>query len=154
MKRKKLVIISHTEHYKDKNGIVKGWGATINEVNYLSDFWEEVVHIGCLHKSEPPKSALPYTKKNIRFVAIPPYGGKTILSKILIITKIPKIIKTISKETKNATEVQLRVPTGMAVFLLPFFLYSCLENLHFGLNMQEIGIKKIRHWVMQYNVGG
>ena len=43
MRRKKLLIISHTQHYKDKNNQVVGWGATINEVNFLADYWEEVV---------------------------------------------------------------------------------------------------------------
>jgi hypothetical protein len=61
MKKKKLVIISHTEHYLDKNKSVMGWGSTINEINYLSDYWQEIIHIGCLYSSKPPKSAMPYT---------------------------------------------------------------------------------------------
>src|SRR5690606_28773090 len=113
MKRKKLVIISHTEHYKDQNGIVKGWGATINEVNYLSDFWEEVVHIACLYQTEIPESALSYTNSNIKFVAIPPFGGKSVFDKIGILFKIPKIINQVIKNQKGATEVQLRLPTSI-----------------------------------------
>ena len=44
---KKLVVISHTEHQTDVNGRVMGWGPTINEINYLAQFWEEGVHVGC-----------------------------------------------------------------------------------------------------------
>lgn len=123
MKRKKLVIISHTEHYKDQNGIVKGWGATINEVNYLSDFWEEVVHIACLYQTEIPESALSYTNSNIKFVAIPPFGGKSVFDKIGILFKIPKIINQVIKNQKGATEVQLRLPTSIGLFLLPLFAF-------------------------------
>ncbi|MDY0089775.1 MAG: glycosyltransferase family 4 protein [Flavobacteriaceae bacterium] len=123
MKRKKLLIISHTEHYESSNGIIVGWGATINEVNFLADFWEEVVHIGCLYDSEAPKSALPYTKNNIRFVPISPYGGKTVLDKLGILFKIPKIIQQVIKHQKGATEVQLRLPTSMGLFLLPLFSF-------------------------------
>ncbi|HTO35040.1 MAG TPA: hypothetical protein VLZ72_02295, partial [Flavobacterium sp.] len=123
MKRKKLLIISHTEHYENSSGIIVGWGATINEVNFLADFWEEVVHIGCLYDSEAPKSALPYTKNNIRFVPIPPYGGKTVLDKLGILFKIPKIIQQVIKHQKGATEVQLRLPTSMGLFLLPLFSF-------------------------------
>lgn len=122
MKRKKLVIISHTEHHID-NGVITGWGATINEINYLADYWEEVVHVACLHKTKTPPSSLPYTKNNIKFVPIPPYGGKRLKDKILIFTKIPSIIKQVLKSINGATEVQLRLPTSMGLFLLPLFSF-------------------------------
>jgi glycosyltransferase involved in cell wall biosynthesis len=122
MKRKKLVIISHTEHFYSKGEIV-GWGATINEVNFIADYWDEVVHVACLHKKDVPKSSLPYSKKNIFFQSIPPYGGKKILDKILILFKIPIIIITVLKSIKGASEVQLRLPTSMGLFLLPMFSF-------------------------------
>ncbi|RZK04381.1 MAG: capsular biosynthesis protein, partial [Flavobacterium sp.] len=123
MKRKKLLIISHTEHYRSQNNEIVGWGPTINEVNYLADFWEEVVHIGCMKEGVAPKSALPYSSKNIKYVPIPPYGGKTLLSKALIFTKIPKIISQVVQNLDGATEVQLRLPTSMGLFLLPLFSF-------------------------------
>ncbi|MDD3003999.1 glycosyltransferase [Flavobacterium sp.] len=123
MKRKKLLIISHTEHYTDEKGIVKGWGATVNEINYLADFWEEVVHIGCLYPTTVPPSALPYIQSNIRFVPIPPYGGKTIMDKLLILVKIPKIMMQVMRNVGGASEVQLRLPTSMGLFLLPLFSF-------------------------------
>lgn len=121
MKRKKLVIISHTNHYKEHDGTIKGWGATVNEVNYLANHWEQLVHIGCLHSKRPPKSSLAYNSQNIRFVPIPPYGGVGLLDKLMIITKIPFVFRQVLREIKDASEVQLRIPTSMAVFLLPFF---------------------------------
>ncbi|MDR6967004.1 glycosyltransferase involved in cell wall biosynthesis [Flavobacterium arsenatis] len=123
MKRKKLLIISHTEHYRNQDQEIVGWGPTINEVNYLADFWEEVVHIGCMKEGVAPKSALPYSSKNINYVPIPPYGGKTLLSKVLIFTKIPKIISQVVRNLDGATEVQLRLPTSMGLFLLPLFSF-------------------------------
>lgn len=123
MKRKKLVIISHTEHYKNASGTIVGWGATVNEVNFLADFWDEICHVGCLYNGIAPKSALPYTKNNIHFAAIPPYGGKSFLDKFKILTKIPKIIAVVYKNIKNASEIQLRLPTSMGLFLLPVFSF-------------------------------
>lgn len=122
MQRKKLVIISHTEHHLD-NGVIKGWGSTINEINFLSDYWEEVIHVACLHKTKTPPSSLPYTKNNITFVPIPPFGGKRFSDKILIFTKIPTIIRQVLKAIDGATEVQLRLPTSMGLFLLPLFSF-------------------------------
>lgn len=123
MKRKKLVIISHTEHYKNTENQIVGWGSTINEINFLADYWEEVVHVGCFYNDKAPSSALPYSKNNIRFKAIPPYGGKTLFDKIKIFTKIPKIVAVVYKNLKDATEVQLRLPTSMGLFLLPLFSF-------------------------------
>ncbi|RAR46614.1 glycosyltransferase [Flavobacterium lacus] len=122
MKFKKLVIISHTRHYFS-NGKIVGWGATVNEVNFIADYWDEVVHIACFYKSPAANSSLPYLKENIKYVPIPAYGGKKIIDKLLIFVKIPIIIFTILKNLPNATEVQLRVPTSMGLFLLPLFSY-------------------------------
>lgn len=121
MKKKKLVIISHTQHYKNDDGVFLGWGSTVSEVNFLADYWEEVFHVACLHNSKPNLSSLPYTKNNITFVPIPPYGGKKIIDKILIITKIPTIIIQVLRTIRGASEVQLRLPTSMGIFLLPIF---------------------------------
>ncbi|CAM3987053.1 MULTISPECIES: glycosyltransferase [Flavobacterium] len=123
MKNKKLVIISHTEHYIDEgeDEKVKGWGATINEINFLADYWEEIVHVACLYTIPAPKSALPYNKTNIRFVPIPPFGGRNIKDKLLIFFKVPIILSRVYKSIRKATEVQLRLPTSIGLFLLPFF---------------------------------
>ena len=157
MKRKKLVIISHTEHYKNHEQKIVGWGSTVNELNFLADYWEEIVHIGCLYKTEAPKSALPYSQKNIQFVALPPYGGKSILSKIGILFKIPVIIYTVLKNIKNATEVQLRLPTSMGLFLLPLFSFFLPRKYTFWVkyagNWQQenppISYKIQRSWLFK-----
>lgn len=130
MKRKKLLIISHTEHYKSNDHIV-GWGATVNEINYLADYWEEVIHVACLYSDQPPKSSLPYTKNNIKFVPISPYGGKGIIKKMGILFKMPKIIYTVHSQLKGASEVQLRTPTAMGLFLLPLFTWFWKRNYLF-----------------------
>lgn len=128
--RKKLVIISHTEHYIE-HGVVKGWGPTINEINYLADFWEEVVHVACLLHQPPPASSLGYTRENIRFVAIPAYGGKSLWKKLGILIKMPRIIWIVKKQLQGATEVQLRTPTAMGLFLLPLFTWIWKRNYQF-----------------------
>lgn len=119
---KKLVIISHTEHYINKENKLLGWGPTIEEINYLSNFWNEVVHVGCLYKNmSPPNSARSYSNNNIAFIPIPPFGGKTIWNKIAIFGLIPKVIKNVECALKEATHVQLRVPMGIGLFLIPYF---------------------------------
>ncbi len=116
----KLVIISHTEHYKLPDGTVIGWGPTITEINHLIDVFDEIIHIAMLQKGEAPLSGLPYTSSKIKFVPLPALGGKTIASKLKMLLNAPKVISIVKKELKKADVFQLRTPTGIGVFLIPY----------------------------------
>ncbi|WP_348810507.1 glycosyltransferase [Flavobacterium maritimum] len=159
MKRKKLVIISHTEHYADADGIVKGWGSTVNEINFLADSWETIYHVGCLYSADAPASSLAYTKDNIHFVPIPPYGGKRLWDKFLILVKLPKIIFQVVRTVRGASEVQLRLPTSMGLFLLPLFSFFIPRTFTFWLKYAgnwaqvdpPIGYA-IQRWWLQKNI--
>lgn len=119
----KLLIISHTRHYKNENGTIVGWGPTINELNNIIDEFDEIVHVAMLYSEVPPKSSLPYNSSKIKFVALPPLGGKTIFSKLKMIFLAPKIIHIVSREIKSSDVFQLRAPTGIGVFLIPYLTW-------------------------------
>jgi glycosyltransferase involved in cell wall biosynthesis len=118
---KKLVIISHTEHYYDSKNQIIGLESTVNEINFLADYWQEIVHVACLHDSKPSKNSIHYSKSNIKFVPISPFGGKKSIDKLKIFFKIPSIIRQVLKSINGASEVQLRLPTSIGLFLLPLF---------------------------------
>jgi glycosyltransferase involved in cell wall biosynthesis len=128
---KKLVIISHTPHYRSAAGKVVGWGPTINELNYLAPYFDKLVHVAPLHPEPAPPSSGVYTQPNIEFVAIPPSGGDSLLSKLNVLLKIPVIIQTASKQLRDADYVQLRVPTGIANFLLPYISWFIKRSFVF-----------------------
>lgn len=115
-----LVIISHTKHYKNEQDVLVGWGPTINEINYLANHFTTITHVGMFYDEKAPQSALPYTNDSIQFVSLPKLGGKTITSKLAYLFATPKIISVVLKELQNADAFQLRTPTGIAVFLIPF----------------------------------
>lgn len=117
---KKLVIISHTDH-QIFDGRPLGWAPTINEINYLAQYFEEIVHVACLEEGAPRGSSVGYTSSNIKFVPIPTFGGPKFVDKIGILVKAPRILKTVRTSIKGATHVQLRLPMGIGLFLLPFF---------------------------------
>ena len=119
----KLVVISHTEHYYNSNGDIVGWGSTITELNHLLEDFDEITHIAMLHAKSSPKSSIPYTSSKIKFVPIPVLGGKSLFSKLKLILSAPKIMKIVSKEIKKADIFQLRTPTGIGVFLIPFLTF-------------------------------
>lgn len=117
----KLVIISHTEHFLDSNGSVVGWGPTVREINALAPRFTQIVHIAVLHNTNAPNSSLGYSAGNIRFIPLRPTGGKTLLAKLEIFWYLFSLLKVVRKELTGAEFVQIRVPTGIGVFLLPYF---------------------------------
>lgn len=119
----KLVIISHTEHYKQADGTIVGWGPTITELNYLAPDFEEIYHIAFLHQGTPPPSSLPYKSQNVKFIPLKPVGGKGIASKLKILWNIPNILSTVRKTLKQVDVFQLRTPTGIGVFLIPYLTF-------------------------------
>ena len=123
MAGKKLVVISHTAHQYLPDGTLVGWGPTIAELNYLSQFWDEVVHVACLETYLENSSLQSYTSKNIHFTPIPSFGGKTWLQKLSVFYQAPLIIWQIIKSLKGASHVQIRVPMGIGVYILPLFLF-------------------------------
>ncbi|CAM3435971.1 glycosyltransferase [Aequorivita lipolytica] len=116
----KLAIISHTEHYKQSDGTIVGWGPTISEINHLAKDFEEIYHVAFLHSGTPPLSSLPYTSSKIKFVPLKPVGGKGVGQKLEIILNIPTILNTVQKTINKVDVFQLRTPTGIGVFLIPY----------------------------------
>lgn len=116
----KLAIISHTEHYLQPDGTIVGWGPTISELNHLAEDFEEIYHVAVLHAGTPPPSSLPYTKANIHFVPLKPVGGKGVVNKLSILGSIPRTIKTVRQTLDKVDVFQLRTPTGIGVFLIPY----------------------------------
>lgn len=119
---KKLVVISHTLHAQNKDKQIVGWGPTIAEINYLSNHWEEVVHVACFTEESSDASMLPYANGNIRFCPIPTFGGIRFVEKLSVFTQAFSIIRVILKEVKGASHVQIRVPMGIGVYVLPLFI--------------------------------
>ena len=119
----KLAIISHTEHYKKSDGTIVGWSPTVNEINHLLDVFDEIYHVAMLHKGEAPPSALAYVNDRVKFVPLKPSGGRSLLSKFNSVLRAPSTIKTVSKTLKQVDCFQLRTPTGIGVYLIPYLTY-------------------------------
>lgn len=115
----KLLIISHTEHYKDVNGKIVGWGPTLTEINHLASIFEVIYHIGTFRDEDAPLSALPYTSSNIHFIGMPFTGGVHWYQKLDILWNAPVTLYKVFKTLKKSDVFQLRCPTGIGVYLIP-----------------------------------
>lgn len=123
MKKKKLVIISHTAHQITSNNAIVGWGPTVAEINYISSFWDEVVHVACIEEYSENPSLVSYQNRNITFKPIPSFGGNSVIEKLSVFYLAPIIVYRILISLKRATHVQVRVPMGIGVYVLPLFLF-------------------------------
>ncbi|MFL0352426.1 glycosyltransferase [Xanthomarina sp. GH4-25] len=123
----KLAIISHTEHYKAPDGTIVGWGPTITEINHLLEIFETIYHVAMLHDTEAPPSALPYLSDKVVFVPLPALGGQSIISKIELVWKAPKVLRIINRTLKQVDWFQFRAPTGMGVYVIPFLSF-CVKT--------------------------
>ena len=151
----KLLVISHTEHYKNSAGEVVGWGPTVREINFLASHFEKIYHCAPLHLDTPPLSSLPYEKDNISFVPLMPAGGSTLIEKLNVLFYAPGNISIIRKTLKKIDVFQFRAPTGMGVYLIPYlnffvkkpgwFKYAgnwIMENPPFSYAFQRYLLKK------------
>lgn len=110
----KLLIISHTEHYRKGSGVA-GWGPTIREINALATLFDEVVHVATLQEGPAPESALPYDGENIRFSPVPASGGSRLVDKLGIIFQYPRYLWTILKELRGVDVVHIRCPANISL---------------------------------------
>ena len=113
----KLLIISHTAHYKKDESYV-GWGSTIREINHLARLFDKVVHLAPLHKKDAPGSSLPYTANNFRYAPVTPAGGNSLREKLTILRSIPGWLSSMKREMGGADILHIRCPAGISLLAL------------------------------------
>ena len=124
----KLAIISHTEHYTQADGTIVGWGPTISEINHLSKMFDDIYHIAFLHDGAPPPSSLPYTSSQVKFIPLPPSGGRNLKGKLSVFAKMPTTLSIIHKALKEVDAFQFRAPVGMGIYVIPYLTLFCKKK--------------------------
>jgi glycosyltransferase involved in cell wall biosynthesis len=119
----KLVIISHTEHFKKNDETIVGWGATIREIDHLTKIFDEVYHVAPLHNAAPASGSLAYESSHVRFIPIKLSGGNSLIAKLNVLTTGLHNIRIISQTLKQCDVFQFRAPTGMGIYVIPFLIF-------------------------------
>ena len=117
-----ICIISHTEHYKDNNGNIVGWGPTVREISHLSAIADQIIHLAPLYTKKAPSASLSYTDKRVQFIPLKPSGGKG-LKKLSVLFTAFHNLNLIHQYTKKADHIQFRSPTGMGIYVLPYLRF-------------------------------
>ncbi len=115
-----LAIISHTAHYKTADGDIVGWGPTVAEINHLIPAFEKIYHCAFLHEEAPPKSSLAYTSPKIKFIPLPPSGGKGVRQKLSVLSNMPKTLQVVNGILEKSDVFQFRAPTGIGLYMIPY----------------------------------
>jgi glycosyltransferase involved in cell wall biosynthesis len=115
----KLVVISHTAHGYKSDGSVVGWGPTVREIDLLSVHFDQVWHLAYMIKEAPP-TFTPYRNGKVIFIPLKVAGGKRFHDKLHVISLMVSNLKIIRNVLKQADAVQVRLPTGIGVYLLPW----------------------------------
>jgi glycosyltransferase involved in cell wall biosynthesis len=110
----RIVVISHTPHYRSGNRLV-GWGATVRELDRLAGLFDELVHVAPVHEGPAPASELAYEAPNLRVVAVPPAGGETLMAKIGILRVMPRWVAAIWRELDRSDVVHVRCPSNIGL---------------------------------------
>lgn len=117
-----LAVISHTQHYIDANGQLVGWGATVRELDHLTEIFDKVIHVACLHEGPAPAGMLPYESPRVEFVPLKPSGGENLAGKLDVLAKMPYNMRVIKEMLRRCDVFQFRAPTGMGVYMIPYLL--------------------------------
>lgn len=120
----RLLVISHTPHYKLKDGAIVGFGPTIRELDYLAKAFGKLEHLAPLYNEIAPRSALPYKNPHVLFTPLTPSGGKKFKDKFGIILNYPFYFFSIRKAVARADMVQLRLPCNIGIVALFYFLLN------------------------------
>lgn len=113
----RLLIVSHTPHYK-QNDCVVGWGPTIRELDYLAELFDEVVHVAPLYAEPAPASTQPYASTRIRLRPVKPSGGISLVDKLDILRLYPGYAGTIKQEMDSADAIHVRCPANITLLAL------------------------------------
>lgn len=113
----RLVIISHTTHYKKGDQVV-GWGPTVREIDALAQLFDEVIHVAPMHDGNPPISALPYESNRVFFRPVSPAGGQGMLAKMGILFQIPAYLSAIQTEFQKADVIHVRCPANISLIAI------------------------------------
>lgn len=121
----KLLVISDTGMYQEGNSFY-AFGPVVKELEELSCF-ERITWVGFEKSNEKKNSSfVKICNKRINLKLLPPSGGKSILSKLLILFAYPIYFIRILKEVYSSKHVHVRAPSNPAVIamLLSYFFPS------------------------------
>lgn len=113
----KLLIVSHTPHYRQTETLV-GWGATVREIDHLATLFDQIIHIAPVHLVPPPPSAIAYQSARVRVRPVLPAGGNRLIDKFGILTRLPGYLRVILDELKRVDMVHVRCPANISLFAL------------------------------------
>jgi len=111
----RLLVISHTPHYRHASGGVVAWAPTVRELDELATRFETVRHVAVLHDEPAPANCVAYAAKNVELVPVPPSGGNGWRAKLGVFGASRAYVRSILRELAVADFVHVRAPANVSL---------------------------------------
>ncbi|QTE23057.1 glycosyltransferase [Polaribacter cellanae] len=155
-KNKKLLVISDTGILRNEKGF-RAFGPVVKELNHLLEIFDEITWIGFEKISQKNNgSYIAISNNKIKPILLKEVGGKSLKSKINILTSYPLMFNIILKEVKKHTFIHTRAPSNpalIAMFISLFYLKkkfwhkyagSWIDNAPLFYKFQREVLKKMK----------
>lgn len=164
MRHKRIVVVSDTPLYKDKDCFF-GFGPVVRELEFIDDLFEEIIWIGFNREDKKGDlSMLQIQSPRIKVVLLNRVGGKGMASMFRIVVNYPIMFFTILKYVINSKIIHTRAPSHPAMIgvILSFFFRSKIwwhkyagnwaqENPPLSYGVQRWLFKKAKHTKVTVN---
>lgn len=114
----RLLVVSHTPHYRDAEGRIAGWGATVRELDHLASRFERLVHLAPLHAGPPPASSRIYEAPNVQVVPLRPAGGPRLVDKLAILARFPGSLLALGRHVRRVDAIHVRCPANLSLLAI------------------------------------
>lgn len=158
--QRRLVMISDTPHNRD-DGVIVGWEPTVREVDELSRFFAEVVHVAPLDEGPAPRISRAYGSPRVRLRGLAPAGGETLRDKVQVLARYPQWAKIILEETRDRDSViHVRGPSNVQMLALVLLLVTRRKVPwakyagNWKADTQEAWSYRLQHWWVERGLHG
>jgi glycosyltransferase involved in cell wall biosynthesis len=111
------VVVSSAVHH-DWNGERSSYTPYAREIDEWAELFDEV-RIVCPVRHEPPGGdASPFAATNVALVAVPETGGSTAAAKVRQAVLVPRMVRTLVREMRQADVVHPRCPGNVGLLAL------------------------------------
>ncbi len=160
----RLAIVSHTPHHEadgPQRGALKGWGASVREIDRLATLFESVVHVAPVHPGAPPGNSRAYRATNVTVMPVRPAGGPGIGDKLGILAAAPGYLRTLRRALREADVVHVRLPSNIgavALLLLSISSHPTARWYKYAGNWRPRTAEpisyRVQRWLLSRRVGG
>jgi hypothetical protein len=117
----KLLIVSHTPHVNHQ-GNWYGWGPTVREINFLSNYFE-ITHIAPAESSSNLPQSYDRVNPSVKIVSTRNRGGVGFVSKLKVLLDSFRYAELVTRNSYSSDMVHVRCPANISLVALVSLIF-------------------------------